>query len=345
MKLNCPIPITQYSNILLAHGSGGTMMHQLIDKVFVAAFGSPELRAGHDGAVLDVTAHIAMTTDSYVVNPLFFPGGDIGKLAVYGTCNDLAMCGARPAYLSAGFILEEGLPMDDLWRIVCSMRQAADEAGVRIVTGDTKVVERGKADGVFINTAGVGFVPAGRVIGPQAVAEGDSIIVNGDIGRHGIAVMAGREGLSFETTIESDAALLAGLVNEVLDAGVNVHCLRDLTRGGLAGAVVEIAQSAGVGILLNESEIPVSEPVRGACELLGFDPLHVANEGRCIFYVPGHEAGNCLKVIKHHRLGKDARVIGRVTSRQSPGCVRLNTVVGTVRIVEMIAGQQLPRIC
>ena len=345
MEFDCPVPMTQYSNILLAHGSGGTMMHQLIDKVFVAAFGSPELKAGHDGAVLDVEGRIAMTTDSYVVNPLFFPGGDIGKLAIYGTCNDLAMCGARPVYLTAGFIIEEGLPMETLWRIVCSMREAADETGVRIVTGDTKVVERGKADGVFINTAGVGFVPDARVIAPLQVSEGDVIILNGDIGRHGIAVMAGREGLSLETAIESDAASLAGLVNDVFDAGVNVHCLRDLTRGGLAGALVEIARSAGVEVVVNECDIPVTEPVRGACELLGLDPMHVANEGRFILFVPENDALNCLHCMRRNSLGENARIIGRVAHRQSPGSVRLNSVVGTSRIVEMIAGQQLPRIC
>ncbi|MBM3890807.1 MAG: hydrogenase expression/formation protein HypE, partial [Verrucomicrobia bacterium] len=254
----CPIPISNYPNVMLAHGGGGRLMHQLIEKMLVPAFGNALLDARHDGAVLQIgDARLAFTTDSYVVRPLFFPGGDIGQLAVHGTVNDLAMCGARPLYLSAGFIIEEGLPMETLWRIVQSMRQAADAAGVQLVTGDTKVVDKGKGDGIFINTAGIGVVEHDCVIAPKSVQAGDCLLVNGDLGRHGIAIMAVREGLQFETTIESDSAALAGIVQELLRAGIEVHCLRDLTRGGLASALNEIAETANVGIAIDESAIPV----------------------------------------------------------------------------------------
>jgi hydrogenase expression/formation protein HypE len=271
--LTCPIPISQYPHVLLAHGGGGTLMRQLIERMFLPVFGTAD-GVPHDSVALTLPGtRIAMTTDSYVIRPLFFPGGDIGSLAVHGTVNDLAMSGARPLYLTAGFILEEGLPMETLWRVVQSMQAAAEKAGVKIVTGDTKVVDRGKGDGIFINTAGVGMIEHSQAIAPQSVREGDVLLINGDLGRHGIAIMAVREGLEFETTIESDSAAIASLVLQLLDAGIEIHCLRDLTRGGLSSALNEIATSAGVEIAIDERSIPVREQVRGACEILGFDPL------------------------------------------------------------------------
>ncbi len=250
---HCPIPIEQYPRVLLAHGGGGRLMHQLIEKMFLPVFHTPALESRHDGAILEpAAARIAFTTDSYVVRPLFFPGGDIGTLAVNGTVNDLAMCGAQPRWLSAGFILEEGLPMETLWRIVRSMKRAADEAGVELVTGDTKVVDRGKGDGIFINTAGIGVLRHEAVVAPSSVRVGDAILINGDIGRHGIAIMAAREGLSFENPVESDCAPLAGVVEKLLAGGISVHCLRDLTRGGLATTLVEIAEASGLHIRIHE---------------------------------------------------------------------------------------------
>ncbi len=341
----CPIPIEQYPNVLLAHGGGGKLTNQLIEKMFLPAFGNPMLGARHDGATFDLpSGKLAFTTDSYVVRPLFFPGGDIGSLAVNGTVNDLAMCGARPFYLSAGFILEEGLPMDTLWRVIQSMAQAASQAGVQLVTGDTKVVDRGKGDGIFINTAGIGVVECGRAISPAAVRAGDSILLSGDIGRHGIAIMAVREGLEFESTIESDCAALSGIVMDMLAAGIEVHCLRDLTRGGLAGALVEIAEAARLHFEIDEIAIPVMEEVRGACEILGFDPLYVANEGRFISFVPAREAERALQRMRAHPLGTQARIIGTV-AEDTPGLVTMRSSIGATRIVDTLSGEQLPRIC
>lgn len=342
--LSCPIPIQQYPNVLLAHGGGGKLMNQLIEKMFLPAFGQPGT-VPHDSVALTLpTGKIAFTTDSYVIRPLFFPGGDIGSLAVHGTVNDLAMSGARPLYLSAGFILEEGLPMETLWRVVQSMQQAAETAGVRIVTGDTKVVDKGKGDGIFINTAGVGIIEHSQIIAPQSVQPGDAILLSGDIGRHGIAIMAVREGLEFETAIESDSAPVASLVLELLDAGVEIHCLRDLTRGGLASALNEIATAAGVSIQIEESAIPVREDVRGVCEILGFDPLYVANEGRFVAFVPPAFAQRALEIMLAHPTGTDARTIGSVTGTGS-GIVNLRSFIGAGRIVDMLSGEQLPRIC
>jgi hydrogenase expression/formation protein HypE len=278
------------------------------------------------------------------VRPLFFPGGDIGTLAVNGTVNDLAMCGARPLYLSAGFILEEGLPTETLWRVVLSMRQAAEAAHVQLVTGDTKVVDHGKGDGVFINTAGIGVIEHNCHIAPASVQEGDVVLLNGDIGRHGIAIMAEREGLAFESTIASDCAPLAGPVLDLLDAGVGVHCLRDLTRGGLASALVEIAEAAQVQIQIDERSIPVRDDVQGACELLGLDPLYVANEGRFVCFVPAADAERALAILHAHPLGADGCCIGRVGARSS-GAVVMKSSVGASRIVDMLSGEQLPRIC
>lgn len=343
----CPLPIREYPQVLLAHGGGGKLMHRLIDG-FVGAFQTPELQARHDGAVipLDRARKLAFTTDSYVVSPLFFPGGDIGKLAVYGTVNDLAMCGARPRYLSVGLILEEGLPMETLWRVVQSMKEAAERAGVRIITGDTKVVDRGKGDGVFINTAGIGVIEGDLSIGPQRVGPGDAVLLSGDIGRHGIAILAVREGLEFEAQIESDCAPLAELVLKLLDEGIEVHCLRDLTRGGLAGALVEIAQAARVHIELDESAVPVRADVRGACEILGLDPLYVANEGRFVAFVAESDAERALQILRGDPLGEDAQLIGHVRPSDDPqGLVTLTTEIGATRVVDLLSGEQLPRIC
>ncbi len=343
--LQCPIPVQEYPHVLLAHGGGGRLMHQLIEKMFLPTFGGEALHQRHDAAQLTVQgARLAFTTDSFVVNPLFFPGGDIGSLAVYGTVNDLVMAGARPLYLSVGFILEEGLPMEILWRIVQSMRAAADRAGVQVVTGDTKVVERGKGDGVFINTSGIGVVEHHRVIAPGQVRPGDVVLLSGDLGRHGIAIMAVREGLTFETAIESDSAPLVEPVLALLEAGVEVHCLRDLTRGGLASAVIEVAEAAGVNVHLEEARIPVSEAVQGACEILGLDPLYVANEGRFVAFVAEEDADRALGILRRHALTKGAVAIGRV--REEPrGMVTLTSTIGTTRILDMLSGEQLPRIC
>ncbi len=341
----CPIPIEQYPNVLLAHGGGGRLTHQLIEKMFFPAFGNPLLGARHDGAIFNLPAQkLAFTTDSYVVRPLFFPGGDIGTLAVNGTVNDLAMCGARPLYLSAGFIIEEGLPMDTLWRIVQSMKTAAEQANVQFVTGDTKVVDRGKGDGVFINTAGIGAIETIHPISPLNVKPGDAILLNGDIGRHGIAIMAVREGLEFESTIESDCAALSGIVLDLLAGGFEVHCLRDLTRGGLASSLIEIAEAARLHFEIEETAIPMLEDVRGACEILGFDPLYVANEGRFISFLPAKEAERALQRLRAHPLGAEACIIGAV-SEGDPGLVTMKSRIGATRVVDMLSGEQLPRIC
>ncbi len=341
----CPIPIATYPHVLLAHGGGGTLMHQLIERMFLPAFGGAGLTRQHDGALVEIgPGRLAFTTDSYVVRPLFFPGGDIGTLAVNGTVNDLAMCGARPLYLSVGFILEEGLPMDALWRVVQSIQRAAAEAGVAVVTGDTKVVDRGKGDGVFVNTAGVGVVPPDRVVAPDRVRVGDALVLSGDIGRHGMAIMAAREGLAFESAIESDCAPLALPVQALFDAGVEVHCLRDLTRGGLASALVEIAEASGLHVRIDERAIPVREDVRAACELLGFDPLYVANEGRFVAFVAARDRDRAVAALAAHPMCAGAAAIGEVTSGR-PRLVTMRSPIGATRIVDMLSGEQLPRIC
>jgi len=351
--LSCPIPIEQYPMVLLAHGGGGKLMHQLIEQMFVPMFGSATSYLRHDAAAIALNGQkLAFTTDSYVVYPLFFPGGDIGSLAVNGTVNDLAMVGARPLYLSVGFILEEGLPMETLWQIVQSMQQAALAANVQIITGDTKVVDRGKGDGIFINTAGIGIIEHSQPIAPDSVQPGDVLLLNGDIGRHGIAVMAVRAGLKFETAIASDSAPLADLVLKLLDAGIEIHCLRDLTRGGLASALNEIAAAAGVEIEIVESQIPVQVEVRGVCEILGLDPLYIANEGRFVAFVAAKDAERALAILQADQTGQDgspalankACMIGRVT-RTSTGMVKMKSQIGTQRIVDMLSGEQLPRIC
>ena len=345
LNLSCPKPHSADDFIVLAHGGGGKLTNQLIERVFLPAFGCPALEARHDGAVVSVNGgRLAFTTDSYVVRPLVFPGGTIGDLAVNGTVNDLAMCGARPLYLSAGFIQEEGLPMEVLRTIVASMRAAAERAGVQFVTGDTKVVDKGKGDGVFINTAGIGAVETAREISPAAVRAGDSIIVSGDLGAHGVAILSVREGLEFEASIESDTAPLWAPVQALLAAGIEVHCLRDLTRGGLASAVNEIAAAAHLGIEITELAVPVREPVRGACEILGLDPLYVANEGRFVVFVPGREATRTVELLRGFSVSKDATRIGRAVEAHS-GVVTLESRIGGHRVLDMLSGEQLPRIC
>jgi len=341
----CPIPIAQYPHVLLAHGGGGRLMHQLIGRMFLAAFGNPLLETRHDSTVVEVTGRkLAFTTDSYVVRPLFFPGGDVGSMAVHGTVNDLAMSGARPLYLSAAFIIEEGLPMEVLWRIACSMQQAAQRCGVQIITGDTKVVDKGKGDGVFINTAGIGVVEHDRIIAPQNVRAGDAVLVSGDLGRHGMAIMAVREGLQFEGAIESDSAAMHEMVLALIQAGVEIHCLRDLTRGGLASALNEIAEGARVRIDAGEKSIPVREDVHAACEMLGLDPLHVACEGRLVAFIAAGDAARALKIMQGHPVGAGSAVIGRVAESAAP-LVTLQSAIGASRILDMPSGEQLPRIC
>ena len=341
----CPLPITNYKEIVLAHGGGGKLSRQLIDKVVLPQFRNELLEPLHDGAIFSVAdQRLAFTTDSFVVSPIFFPGGDIGSLSIHGTINDLAMCGARPLYLSASFILEEGLPMEDFWRIVQSMHAAADAAGVKLVTGDTKVVDRGKADKIFINTSGVGLVPDGVNIDPTRAQVGDKIIVSGAIAVHGIAIMSVREGLEFETEIASDTAPLSSLVDAMLATKIDIHVLRDPTRGGITSALTEIAQSAKVGMLLDEARIPINEEVKGACEILGLDPLYVANEGKLLAIVAAQDVDLVLSAMKSHPLGQDAAVIGEVTS-DHPGFIMMKTRVGGTRVVDMLSGEQLPRIC
>ena len=341
---SCPMPSTSADTIELAHGGGGLMTRRLIDDVFRPAFAASPGDLTHDGAVFDIAeTRLAFTTDSYVVRPLFFPGGDIGTLAVNGTVNDLAMCGADPLYLSVGLVIEEGFAIDDLRRVVDSMRRAAQMADVRLVTGDTKVVERGKGDGLYVNTSGVGAVCAALPpIAPQQVRPGDAVILSGDVGRHGIAVMAAREGFGFETTVASDCAPLATAVRQLIAEGIELHCLRDLTRGGLATALIEIAEAGKADIRLEEAAIPISDPVRGACEILGLDPLYVANEGRFAAFVPGDAAERAVDTLR--RFGEAASIIGYVEASADAGTVRLSTIGGT-RCLDMLTGEQLPRIC
>jgi hydrogenase expression/formation protein HypE len=342
---SCPLPITEYKNVLLAHGGGGKLSHQLIQKLFAAQFKNDLLDPLHDGAMFTLgNVRCAFSTDSYVINPIFFPGGDIGSLAVNGTVNDLAMCGARPLYLSSAFIIEEGLPIEELWRVVLSMEQAAKTAGVQLVTGDTKVVDRGKGDKIFINTSGIGIIPDGVQIHPKHAKPGDKIILSGSIAEHGIAIMSIREGLQFETLIESDCTPLNGLVDTMLTASKNIHVLRDPTRGGVASVLNEIAESAHAGISLLEDKIPVRDEVHGACEILGFDPLYVANEGKLVAFVSPEAAETVLKVMRTHPFGKDAVVIGEVVA-DHPGTVVMKTRIGGSRVVDMLSGEQLPRIC
>ena len=330
--------------ILLAHGSGGKLSHDLVKQNFVPLFDNAFLNKLDDSAVFELKGRLAFTTDSYVVNPIFFPGGDIGKLAVCGTVNDLSMMGAAPRYLSIALIIEEGLLMADLKRVMSSIKKAAQEAGIKIVTGDTKVVNKGSADKLFINSAGVGVIPPGANISGSNARVGDKVILSGSIGDHGIAVISQREGLQFSSSVKSDCAPLNKLVAEMLDSGVEIRCLRDPTRGGLASTLNEFAESSGVGIRIEEQDIPVHEGVQAACELLGFDPLYVANEGKLVAVVAANGAEKVVEVMRRNRYGKEAAVIGEVVSEHL-GRVILKTRMGASRIVDMLVGEQLPRIC
>ena len=375
-NLSCPVPRVADDRIVLAHGGGGRLTHQLIEKIFIPAFSNAALDARHDGAVVSVNgARLAFTTDSFVVRPLIFPGGNIGDLAVNGTVNDLAMCGARPLYLSSGFILEEGLPMETLRTVVASMQKAAAEAGVKLVTGDTKVVDKGKGDGIFINTSGIGVIEfpgfatsakpgpppdgvsengvphvspnlrdVGSTISPASVQPGDAVIVSGDLGRHGVAILSVRDGLEFESPILSDCANVWPAVEALLGAGIEIHCLRDLTRGGLATTLNEIASDRKVCIKLQESLIPVNEVVQGACEILGLDPLYVANEGRFAAIVPAAQAHAALEIMKKIPVSEGSVRVGEVEENPG-GMVVLQSRIGGNRVVDMLSGEQLPRIC
>jgi hydrogenase expression/formation protein HypE len=343
--LSCPIPISEYPTVLMAHGGGGKLTQQIIRRMYLSQFTSDLLSPLHDGAIFEAAGtRLAFSTDSYVISPIFFPGGTIGELAVNGTVNDLAMCGARPLHLSAAFIIEEGLPMDDLWRIVMSMQEAAKRAGVSIVTGDTKVVDRGKGDRIFINTSGIGIVAPGVNISPRRAAAGDTIILSGRIAEHGIAIISVREGLEFQTALASDTAPLNGLVEAMLNVCPDIHVLRDPTRGGVASVLNEIADEARIGVNIVEERIPLGEEVRGACEMLGFDPLYVANEGKLIAFVPPGDADRVLAAMLAHPSGKNAAVIGTVVASH-PGVVVMKTRIGGTRVVDMLSGEQLPRIC
>jgi hydrogenase expression/formation protein HypE len=344
-QLQCPAPLNDNERVQLAHGGGGRRMHELLEGLLLPSFKNDLLLERHDGAILNFSGvRLAFTTDSYVVKPLFFPGGDIGTLAINGTVNDLAMCGARPLYLSSAFILEEGFPMESLRRVVESMRITAADANVQLVTGDTKVVDKGKGDGIFVNTAGIGVVGHNLTIAPSSVRRDDVILLSGDIGRHGVAIMAMREGLSFESTIESDCAPLWEPVSALLEAGIEVHCLRDLTRGGLSSGLIEIAETAQLRISIDELAIPVREDVAGACEILGLDPLYLANEGRFVAIVPEQEVARALVILHRHTVGSGAVRIGKVLEKPA-GLVTMKSRLGTERILDMLSGEQLPRIC
>ncbi len=341
----CPLPLRDYPQIVLGHGSGGRLSADLIQHLFVPLFDNPALASLNDQAVLELDGmRLAFTTDSFVVNPLFFPGGDIGSLAVHGTINDLAVSGAQPLFLSAGFILEEGLAMDDLVRIATSMARAARQAGVQIVTGDTKVVEKGHGDGLFINTSGIGVVPAGVHIAADQARPGDVVIVSGTVGDHGMAIMSVREGLAFESELVSDSAPLHTLVAAMLDATPAIHCLRDATRGGVAAVLNELATQSLAGIELDERAIPVRPAVQAACEMLGMDPLYVANEGKLVAVVPAEHVNAVLDAMHRHPYGREAAIIGRVVD-EHPGIVVLRTAIGGRRVVDMPLGEILPRIC
>ena len=344
--LTCPAPLSNHEQVMLGHGSGGRLSADLLRKVFLPAFDNDILAAQEDQATLSLgdLGRLAFTTDSFVVRPLFFPGGDIGKLAVHGTVNDLAVGGARPLFLSAAFILEEGLPLGDLQRIVASMRDACREAGVTLVTGDTKVVDRGKGDGVFITTSGIGVLPEGRALSIANARPGDRVLISGTLGDHGVTILSVREGLEFETVLESDTAPLTDLVHVMLEACPVIRCMRDPTRGGLSSSLNEMAAASRVGVKLTERAIPLRAEVRAACEMLGLDPLYVANEGKLMAVVPAEDAERVLAAMRCHPLGRDAALIGEVVA-EHPGMVTMRTLVGGERVVAMLAGEQLPRIC
>jgi hydrogenase expression/formation protein HypE len=343
---SCPLPLADYPTIVIGHGGGGKLGNELVEHLFLPAFRNPALENLGDAAVLDITAgRIAMSTDSFVVQPLFFPGGNIGELAINGTVNDLAVSGAIPKFLTAGFILEEGFPLAQLAAIVDSMARAAKQASVQIVTGDTKVVERGHGDGVYINTAGVGIIREGIQVGPHRAQPGDAILVSGSIGDHGMAIMSVREGLEFESQIRSDCAALNGLISLVLDeVGPAVHAMRDPTRGGLASTLNEIAGSSNVGVQISDDALPVHPQVQSACELLGLDPVYVANEGKVVFFVAPEAADRVLAILRDHDLGREAARIGTVTT-EHPKMLVSRTAMGSNRVIPTQIGEQLPRIC
>lgn len=345
MELICPLPL-QYAQIVMAHGGGGRLMQQLLSQVVQPIFSNAYLNQQHDSAIFSVGEQkLAFTSDSYVIKPLFFNGGDIGKLAVCGTVNDLAMSGAKPLFLSCSLIIEEGLPIETLQSILQSMQKTASEAGVFIVTGDTKVVDKGKGDGLYINTAGVGVLADGVNVNPKRIEVGDAVLVSGDLARHGVAVMLQREGLDFDSEIVSDCALLSPLVQDLIHAGVDIHCLRDLTRGGLASCLIELASHAKVQIEINETDLPIQEAVRSACEILGFDPLYIANEGCFALFLPPEQVEIALAVLQRHAAGAQACQIGRVKNAHEHGLLSLNTTMGVTRRLDLLSGEQLPRIC
>jgi hydrogenase expression/formation protein HypE len=345
IALDCPVPRREPALVQLAHGGGGRLMRELIVRELLPAFAAGRPPMPHDSAVLSLPpGRLAFTTDGYVVHPRIFPGGDIGRLAVCGTVNDLAMAGAEPRHLSVGLVIEEGLAMDELRCVIRSLRAAADECGVTVVTGDTKVVDRGKGDGLFVHTAGVGVVAAGVDVHPRRVLAGDAVLLSGDVGRHGIAVLSVRDGLAFETPVASDCASVAPLVAALLAAGIDVHCLRDPTRGGLASALNEIALDVGVAVEIDEVAVPVDPGVAAACELLGLDPLYVACEGRLVAFLPAAEADRALAVLRTHPLGAAAARIGTVAAAPA-GQVTLRTRFGARRLLDLLSGEQLPRIC
>jgi len=343
-SLDCPIPLP-VDTVQMAHGGGGRVMRNLIESVIVPAFANPALEARHDAAVVALGgATLALTTDSFVVSPRFFPGGDIGELAVYGTVNDLACAGAEPRYLTCALVLEEGLPLAELAGHLASMRRAADRCGVSIVTGDTKVVDKGKGDGLYINTTGLGLVPAGRKVGPDRVRPGDAVLVSGDLGRHGVAVLSVREGLAFESPVLSDCGPVHGLAEALWAAGLDLHCLRDPTRGGLGAVLNEIALDGHLTLDIRERDVPIGDSVAAACELLGLDPLYVACEGRLVIFLPGDQAEAALAALRAHPDGAGAAIIGRVAERGAAPVI-LRTRLGTDRILDLPSGEQLPRIC
>ena len=347
LSMSCPLSFKEYPHIVIGHGGGGRLTQHLIENLFLPVFANPLLNQAHDGAVFSLDSKkLAMSTDSYVVKPLIFPGGDIGSLAVYGTVNDLAMCGAKPLSLSASFILQEGLSIQTLWQIVKSMGHACQQSGVHIVSGDTKVIERHSPHeaGLYINTTGIGVIKSEQTISPQQIQPGDAIIVSGDIGRHGICILATRENLHFDSLVESDCAPLHRMVLHLLDAGIAISCMRDCTRGGLASALVELSQASQREILLDEAKIPIRPDVASACELFGLDPLHVANEGRFVLFVPSGQKDKTLAILRQYPQGEHAEHIGFVTDAPRTH-VLAEHAYGGKRIIEMISGEQLPRIC
>ncbi len=342
---SCPMPLLHHDTIQLAHGAGGRLSADLIEKLIIPRFSNQELDKLEDQAVLELgPGRVAFSTDTFVVSPLFFPGGDIGDLAINGTVNDVAMSGAQVTALSVGFVLEEGFPMEDFHRILCSMELAAQEAGVRIVTGDTKVVGKGSCDKIFINTSGIGVIPDGISMSASSLQVGDKIVLSGTLADHGMAVMTVREGLSFQSSVTSDTAALNGMIRDILNVCPGVRTMRDPTRGGVATSLNEFAESSKVGIRLDETVIPVKPDVMGACEILGIDPLYVANEGKLLAVVPADKVDAVLEVMKNHPLGRDAVVIGEVVEDHA-GMVTMQTILGAERIVDMPIGEQLPRIC